>query len=161
MQNFSSFSQVVFQLWFKNYNLRKMWKPNLTLESRKFRCLCILNLLANWLQILYITVKCPLELIYKVKLGISIEIFKVHTFFNMSPTPQAFFFYITLKRTCCYEKWYQFLPVSFLYDDMCRNNNEWYVFFLSTTVHSLFLQKFRISSFHLSWNKGFMRGKID
>ena len=41
-------------------------------------------------------------------MGVSIEIFKVHTFFNMSTTPQAFFFYITLKRSLCYEKWYQF-----------------------------------------------------
>ena len=44
----------------------------------------------------------------KSKLGVSIEIFKVRTFFNMSTTPQAFFFYMTLKRTLCYEKWYQF-----------------------------------------------------
>ena len=41
-------------------------------------------------------------------MGVSIEIFKVHTFFNMSTTSQAFFFYITLKRTLFYEEWYHF-----------------------------------------------------
>ena len=64
-------------------------------------------------------------------MGVSIEIFKVHTFFNMSTTPQAFFFYITLKRTLCHEKWYQFHFSTMI----CVGITTSVAFFLSTTVH--------------------------
>ena len=64
-------------------------------------------------------------------MSVSIEIFKVHTFFNMSTTPQAFFFNIILKRTLCYEKGYKFHFSTMI----CVGITTSVAFILSTTVH--------------------------
>ena len=69
-------------------------------------------------------------------MGVSIEIFKVHTFFNMSTTSQAFFFYITLKRTLFHEEWYQFHFSTMI----CVGITTSVAFFLSTTVHNFLFQ---------------------
>ena len=72
-------------------------------------------------------------------MGVSIEIFKVHTFFSMSTTPQAFFYCITLKRTLCYEKWYQFHFSTII----CVGITTSVAFFLSTTVHGKSFRKWK------------------
>ena len=69
-------------------------------------------------------------------MGVSIEIFKVHAFFNMITTPQAFFFYITLKRTLRHEKWYQFHFSTMICVGITTN----VAFLLSTTVHRIFIK---------------------
>ena len=69
----------------------------------------------------------------------SIEIFKVHTFFNMSTTSQAFFFYITLKRTLFHEEWYQFHFSTMI----CVGITPSVAFFLSTTVLESLIKEFR------------------
>ena len=71
-------------------------------------------------------------------MGISIEVFKVHTFFNMTTTPQVFFFYITLKSTLCYEKWYQFHFSTMIWVGISSVA----FFFLSTTVHIVVQMQF-------------------
>ena len=79
-------------------------------------------------------------------MGVSIEIFKVHTFFNMSTTPQAFFVYILLNGTLFYEEWYQFHFSTMI----CVGITTSVAFFLSTTVHN-FYKSFYVVWFSSSW----------
>ena len=70
--------------------------------------------------------------IFWAKLSVSIKNFKVHTFLNMKTIPQAFFFYIPLKRTLYHEEWCQFHFSTMI----CVGITTSVAFFLSTTVHN-------------------------